>query len=195
MRSGVSLFDEHWISEGQLSRTAELAASTNDLPGEVIEIGVHQGLSAIPIANAVYPKVLHAVDHWDWQQVLNGDERYDPHDHAGSLSAIGLTQEIISRDNHGIFQENVREGTQGNVQIWKMGWREFAAQWTRPVRFLHIDAMHTADEVADNIRAFLPFAVEGAIFCGDDYQYPPVSEGVARCFDANDESALWWVRI
>jgi hypothetical protein len=76
-----------------------------------------------------------------------------------------------------------------------MGWREFAEQWKNPVKFLHIDATHTADEVEDNIRAFLPFAVEGAIFCGDDYQHPPVAEGVARCFSAIGECALWWIKI
>jgi hypothetical protein len=66
------VYNEHWIAEGQLNRIAELAASVKDLPGEVIEIGVHQGLSAIPIANAVYPDILHAVDHWDWQKVSPG---------------------------------------------------------------------------------------------------------------------------
>ena len=191
------LFHERWIGESQLSKTVELAASTNDLQGEVIEVGVHQGLSAIPIANAVYPGILHAVDCWDWQAVLDNDERYNPLDHAGSLARIHLQQETVSRDNYQIFQDNVSEGTHGNVSIWKMGWREFAEQWREPVRFLHIDAAHTADEVADNIGAFLPYAVEGAIFCGDDYLHPPVAEGVARKFSKvhAGPAALWWVRI
>lgn len=189
------MYDERWISDDQLIKTAELAASTNNLSGEVIEIGVHQGLSAIRIANVIHPGVLHAVDHWDWQQVLDADDRYDPGDHAGSLARIQLSQETVSRDNYQVFQENVAEETLGNVKTWKMGWREFAAQWTLPVRFLHIDALHTADEVADNIKAFLPYAVEGAVFCGDDYTHPPVAEGVKWCFDATSDGSLWWYKI
>lgn len=176
------IFHERWIADEQLRATAALAASTNGLPGEVIEIGVHQGLSAIPIANAVYPEMLYAVDHWDWQKVLDGDERYDPADHAGSLAKIQLDPETFSRDNYGIFLDNLREGTKGNVRIWKMDWREFAKQWTRPIRFLHLDAGHTTAEVSDNISALLPLAVPGAVFCGDDIGHPLVAEGVWRHF-------------
>jgi hypothetical protein len=174
------LFHERWITDSQLLATAGLAASTDDLVGEVIEIGVWQGLSAITIANAVYPATLHAVDHW------RGDEG----------DVIGTPPELLSRDNYGIFLANVAEGTKGNVKVWKMGWREFAAQWDQPIRFLHLDASHGAGEVAGNIEALLPWAVPGAIFCGDDYGRGGVTEGVHRHFEAVDSrEALWWVTI
>jgi len=73
---------------------------------------------------------------------------------------------------------NVREGTSGNVVVYNMGWREFAVDFRLPIRFLHIDATHTADEVSDNIAAILPLAVPGAIFAGDDLHWPEVAEGV-----------------
>jgi hypothetical protein len=176
-------FDEQWISADQLRALTALAAGTNHLPGDVIEVGVWQGWSAIPLANAVWPSVLHAVDNWhgsdDPQAVADG---------------LGLSPEFAAaRDNHGIFLGNIAEGTRGNVRVWKMGWRDFAAQWDGPVRFLHIDAEHTAAEVAGTIAALLPYAVPGAIFAGDDYLYPAVAEGVHRHFPGvRTAGALWW---
>ena len=55
-------FDDVWMQQWQLDKLAELAGESCN-KGAAIEIGVHQGLSAIPIAHAVFPDVLHAVDH------------------------------------------------------------------------------------------------------------------------------------
>jgi hypothetical protein len=78
-----------------------------------------------------------------------------------------------------------------------MDWREFAAQWTEPIAFLHLDATHTEPEVADNITALLPYAGPGTIFAGDDWDWPGVQAGVQRCFapeTVNVEfNKLWWV--
>ena len=59
---------------------------------------------------------------------------------------------------------------------------------------LHIDATHSADEVADNIAALLPCAASHAVFCGDDDGFPEVSEGVHRQFPIvnSSENKLWW---
>ena len=193
------MFNECWIADRQLEALAGLAAGTNDLPGDAIEVGVHQGLSAIPIANAVYPGILHAVDHWDWVKTLVDDGRVDPEDplSAESLTTVGLGRETVDRDNYGIFLDNALEGTRGNIRVHKTGWRGFAEQWTGPVRFLHIDAVHTAKEVSDTIATFLPFAAPGAIFCGDDWYYPPVQEGVRGHFPEvnTGPAALWWARL
>lgn len=173
------------MSQGQLDVLAALAQSTGYLDGEAIEIGTWQGRSAIPIANAIRPKFLHVVDHWQ------GD---DP---AAVAAGRGIRPELAARDNYGIFTANVAEATEGNVSVWKMGWREFAAQWEHPVRFLHLDATHTAQEVADNITALLPYAVPGAIFAGDDWDWPEVEAGVRQAFPnrpVNEQfNKLWWV--
>ena len=179
-------FDEQWTTGEQLAFTAELAAGTNGLPGEVIEVGTWQGLSAIPIANAVHPAVLHVVDHWlgDEPEVL--------------AAGLGIGREFAaSRDNYGIFLANIAEGTAGNVQVHKMGWREFAAQWTLPFRFLHIDATHSRREVSDNIAALLPFAVPGAVFAGDDWeQSEGVRAGVCEHFpEPMTRFNLWWAAL
>jgi hypothetical protein len=177
-------FDERWISDEQLALTAELAAQTAGLPGEVIEIGTWQGLSAIPIANAVHPAVLHVVDHW------LGDE-------PEALATVGgISPEFAAaRDNYGIFLANVAEGTAGNVKVHKMGWREFAADWAEPVRFLHLDASHSRKELSDSIAALLPFAVPGAVFAGDDWNHPPDTQAAVRehFTDVNARFNMWWV--
>jgi hypothetical protein len=176
-------FDEVWMSSQQLYALAQLAKSTAGLKGEVIEVGVWQGLSTIELMHAIYPDNLHAVDHW------LGDSNTD---------GQGITREWAeSRDNYSIFLANMWEATRGNVIIHKQDWREFWGTWTQPVRFMHIDATHTADEVADNIEAFLPYAVGGAVFCGDDYDWPGVVEGVQRQFGTSHTvvGKLWYKRI
>jgi hypothetical protein len=175
-------FDEYWIGPAQLALTAALARSTNGLTGEVIEVGTWQGLSAIPIAGAVAPATLHVVDHW------LGD--------APEAGEYGIQAHRVARDNYGVFLSNVRESRLTNIEVHKMGWQEFITlDWDdKPIRFVHIDASHTADEVAGNIKAFLPFAVPGAVFCGDDYGFEQVQEGVARHFPLvnSSEGKLWW---
>lgn len=172
-------FDEVWIDDEQLNRLADLVKSTAHLDGEVVEIGVWQGLSTITLMNAIAPACVHAVDHWQGDSSIG--KGIDP-------------QWAASRDNYGIFLNNVREGTSGNVVVHKMGWREFVADFKLPIRFLHLDATHTADEVSDNIAALLPLAVPRAIFAGDDLHWPEVAEGVSRQFGTNFRSAghLWW---
>ena len=181
----VLRYDEQWMSQGQLDVLAALAQSTGYLDGSAIEIGTWQGRSAIPIANAIRPRVLHVVDHWE------GD---DP---AAVVQGLGIDPELVKRDNYGIFKANIAEGTQGNVKVWKMGWREFATQWKNPIRFLHLDATHTTAEVAENIAALLSYAVPGAIFAGDDWDWPAVEAGVRQVFPdraVNEQfGKLWWV--
>jgi hypothetical protein len=180
-------FDEEWMGQGQLDVLAALAQSTSRLDGEAIEIGTWQGRSAIPIANAIAPKVLHVVDHWE------GD---DP---AAVAQGLGIPAELVKRDNYGIFTANVAEATQGNVSVWKMGWREFAGQWDRPIRFLHLDATHTTREVSENIAALLPHAMRGAVFAGDDWNWPTVAAGVREQFSGDKINVLfdklWWVQL
>jgi Methyltransferase domain len=180
-------FDEIWTLDAQLVLLGALAQSTTLLDGSVIEIGTWQGRSAIPIANAIAPAVLHVVDHW------LGDEP------EAVAAGRGIRPELVERDNYGIFLDNIAEATAGNVRVWKMGWREFAAQWTEPIRFLHLDATHTADEVSENIAALLPLFVPGGIFAGDDYDWPGVQEGVYRQFTREQVNVqfnkMWWVVV
>jgi hypothetical protein len=180
-------FNEEWMSQGQLDVLAALAQSTGYLDGAAVEIGTWQGRSAIPIANAIRPRTLHVVDHWEG----DGPE--------SAAAGIGIDPELVKRDNYGIFLANVAEATQGNVQVWKADWREFAAKWDRPIGFLHLDAAHTTAEVSDCIAALLPHAVPGAVFAGDDWNFPTVAAGVREQFPDSQLSVqfgkLWWVTL
>jgi predicted O-methyltransferase YrrM len=163
----------------QLDKLAELAASSCADGGEAIEIGTHQGLSAIPIANAIYPVMLHVVDHW------KGSSDFRP--------------EMRERDNYSIFIDNVTDGTQGNIQVHKQDWHEFAGNCTAKISFLHLDAEHTKDEVADQIEAFLPYMASGSIMAGDDYDWPGVRDGIKMHFHRGQvdvlHNKLWWVEF
>ena len=178
-------FDEIWTPQWQQESLADLVKSTNHLQGEVIEIGTHQGLSAIPIANAAYPVLLHAVDHWK--------------------GSPDIPKEISDRNNFGQFVENILEGTKGNICIHQQDWREFAKEWEEEarfpdeeIRFLYLDAGHTTKEVTDQITAFKYHIVPGGIIAGDDYGWPEVQLAVRKQFPLSDinieKDKLWWIQ-
>ena len=171
-------FDDVWMQPWQLERLAELARDSRG-DGEFIEIGTHQGLSAIPIANAIYPATLHVVDHW------KGSTDFKPY--------------MLERDNYVIFMKNILDGTQGNIQVHRQDWRDFALGWESPVRFLHLDAEHTEAEVLCQIGTFRPYMAEGSILAGDDYNWPEVRSSVQTHFTQRQvhilSNKLWWVEF
>jgi len=171
-------FDEHWTGEAQQQALRDLAAITADLPGEAIEIGTHQGLSAMPIANAIYPSTLHVVDHW--------------------RGSSDMPPESKTRGNYSIFLDNMEEGTLGNFTVHFQDWREFAQEWNKPIRFIYLDAEHTQWEVSDQISAFLPF-IRSGIIAGDDYGWTGVQLAVRNYFPEGEihtlKDKLWWVYI
>ena len=169
-------FDERWIVDTQLAFTTRLAAQVHELAGEVVEIGAHQGRLTVFLANTIYPATLHVVDNW---------------------SGVTLPAEVRARDNHAVFEGNVREATRGNVKVWKMGWRDWAVRWDKPVRFAHIDAEHSAAEVADCIGALLPLVVPFGVLAGDDYHMAGVKEGVGKALGRVSwgDSLWWWANL
>ena len=80
-------------------------------------------------------------------------------------------------DDAPVFQANM-ESTRGNVLPFRMGWREYFTRDLTPVRFIHIDAEHSYQEVLDNIATALPLIVDGGIICGDDSHHPPIQRAV-----------------
>jgi predicted O-methyltransferase YrrM len=172
-------FDEVWMSREQRVALADLARSTSKLQGAVIEIGTWQGLSAIPIANAIAPADLHVVDHW--------------------RGSSDIPAELSSRDNFSIFMDNVGKGTQGNICVHVKDWHEFADEWQGPIRFIHLDAEHTQEEVQAQVDWALPFMVKGGIIAGDDYNWIEVRKGVLEMFPGREINVrwfkLWWVEI
>jgi predicted O-methyltransferase YrrM len=175
-------FDDVWMQLWQLDKLCDLALDSYKA-GAAIEIGVHQGLSAIPLARTIYPATLHAIDHWE------GSTDFKP--------------EMLERDNYGIFLSNIAEGVRGNIQIHKQDWRDFISAWAAhyadKIGFLHLDAEHTKTEVSDQIKAFLPYMTNGSILAGDDYNWPGVHEGVRTHFRYEQvnvmHNKLWWVEF
>lgn len=171
-------FDEDWFCQESQDALADLARQTDDVPGAIVEVGCWQGRSTLALANAVAPEWVYAVDTWQGS--------------AGEISS-DLAAE---RDVFAEFLENIRELGQGNIAPMKMDWREWFSRNRQQIRFLHIDAEHSFDEVYDNIKAALPWMSPGSIICGDDATHPPVRDAVLRFFpDAQVKATLWWHRI
>lgn len=170
-------FTDVWMQPWQLNLLSEMAFNSCGA-GAVIEIGVYQGLSAIKIANAIYPNTLHAVDHWE--------------------GSSDWSQDLRERDNFDIFMNNITE-VKVNIEVHRQDWRDFARHWTAKVGFLHLDAEHTKDEVSDQIETFLPHMAEGSIMAGDDYNFPGVYQGVNVHFNPRQihvlRNKLWWAEF
>lgn len=179
-------FHEQWLGRDQAIQTAALAQSTGHLTGEAIEIGAWQGLSTISITTAIAPSVLHVVDHW----------KGDSESPEAIKRGLAIPAACLERDNYAIFLDNMAECTEGNFQVHKMDYREFLADWAEPVRFLHLDDGHLTEDVERQLLGLRPFAVPGAIFAGDDWDWPTVQEGILRVFRRDQinlgAGKLWW---
>lgn len=172
------MFREDWFGTHSQNALAHLAGRVADLTGDIIEVGCWEGRSTVALANAVHPETVHAVDTWEGS----------PGEISADLAA--------DRDVHAQFLANVAELTAGNVEAHRMGWRDFFAGQTRPVKFLHIDAEHTYTEVRDNIEAARPLVVSGGIICGDDNHHPPVAQAVLDTLGPTTKVvATLWYRV
>lgn len=173
---------EQWFPEDSQQALADLYRKTEGLEGRVVEIGSWEGRSTVALANACHPHIVHAVDTWEGSP--------------GEISA----ELAVGRDVFGTWKRNIYTETQGNVQAFRMGWRDFVVHYQAttddPVRFLFIDAEHTYVEVRDTIAAFLPLMAPRAVICGDDQHHPPVRDAVLEAFPhAYVVANLWWWRL
>lgn len=172
-------FTEDWYSDRSCAALAELVRKVRGLFGRIVEIGCWEGKSTVTIANEAWPATVLAVDTW-----------------AGSSGEVSA-ELAKERDVLAQFRKNVATLTQGNVTEVRADWRDYLAADRTPVRFCHIDATHTYDEVADNIRAVWPVILPGGILCGDDAAHSPVRSAVLDILgdDINlSAGTLWWVQ-
>lgn len=171
----VAVFHEAWFGDASCQALADLYAKTEGVHGRVIEVGCWEGRSTIALAAACHPEIVHAVDTWQ-----------------GSPGEIS-EQLAAERDVYARFKANVYAETCGNVEAFRMGWREYFASRPDPIRFLHIDAEHSYREVFDNIAAALPLMAPGGVICGDDVHHPPVRTAVLELLPkASAMATLWW---
>lgn len=168
-------FHEDWYGPSGIMALRAAYVRTFGVEGRIIEVGCWEGRSTIGLARACHPEIVHAVDTWEGSP--------------GEVSAELAAQ----RDVYAQFLENIGSATAGNVVPFRMDWRTYFAQESGPIRFLHIDATHTYDEVKANIEAALPDLVVGGVICGDDRHHPPVAQAVFDVLGAYQfESNLWW---
>lgn len=170
-------FTENWFSFASQRALQHAAICTNGIEGRVIEVGSWEGRSTVALAHAVYPHVVHAVDTWEGS----------PGEPSADLAAAE------GRDVFATFRENMAALTRGNVEAHRMGWRDYFVRDASPIRFVHIDAEHSYDEVFDNILTVRPLMARGGIICGDDAHHPPVMQAAADALGAVKVRATLWI--
>lgn len=171
-------FTEEWYSPAGIVALRKAYGRTDGLEGRIIEVGCWEGRSTVALARACYPEMLHAVDTWEGS----------PGEPSETLAA--------ERDVYAQFQANIDMATAGNVIVHRMGWRDYFTTDQTPIRFLHIDATHTYEEVRDNILEAIPLMTPGGVICGDDRHHYPVAKAVVDVFGYFEYDAnLWWRRV
>lgn len=166
-------YHEQWFSPDSCRVLADLGRCAPD--GTIIEIGSWEGCSTVALANATYPRQVHAVDTW----------RGSPSDDSSAIATV--------RDIFGQFLTNVTEWTQGNVIPHQMDWRNFLPTVTEPIALVFIDAEHTYAEVAATIAALRPKMTKGGIICGDDVYCSAVTDAVRDILGHYSTAASLWI--
>lgn len=177
-------FHENWYSAEQAAFVAQLAQSAPQ-EGACVEIGCWEGKSSACIVQSIQPRELHCVDHWEG----NADEK----------EGHPATEAAEERDVFSTYVRNMDVLTPGNYTTIRRSWRDWIEEWPRcadnpRIAFLHLDASHDYDSVADCLRAVLPFLVQGAIVCGDDLYADGVYRAVHDVLgDVQDVGGRLWV--
>jgi len=137
------------------------------LCGDVLEIGVHHGLSTIAVASLRGPGGrLYAVDLFEDLQVLNV-----------SRSGAGDCK-TFRRNMHAFFEDT------SFIRILARPSSDLAAaDFDRGLSFCHIDGGHSRQETFADLRLCHEALAAGGLLALDDYfnaEYPGVSEGAVE---------------
>jgi SAM-dependent methyltransferase len=153
----------------------DAAQKRNGVAGNLFEIGVHHGKSAVLLARMLAPGELLGVCDVFGRQDLNDD-------HSGEGSRE-------------LFEQNIsRFAARAAVQIFSNRSDELHVEDTSDrCRFMHIDGGHTPRDVVNDLevaaRALLP---DGVVALDDAFNnnWPGVSEGLYRYAAANPASLV-----
>ena len=174
-------FTENWFPQQSREVLADLVRAVVEVDGLIVEIGSWEGRSTVAMANAAHPRSVKAIDTWEGSP--------------GEISAdLAARRDVFAR-----FHANINHYTRGNVDVYRMGWRQWMDRWDLfpEVRFalVFIDAEHTYTEVRDNIKAVLPLMSPGGIVCGDDQHHPPIRQALDEIFglDTLETAATLWI--
>lgn len=171
---------ENWYDSAKCAVLSALALSLRDRVGLFVEVGCWQGRSTMVLANAIFPQVLHCVDHWK-----------------GDLTSpdTGVSPQLAaSRDVQAEFVHNMNTATHGNYRIFNMDWEAYAASRRGPeFAFVHLDAAHDYESVYKQVLWFNTHLVEGGMLVGDDYSHPGVYKAVNELLPGHMELSGLWV--
>jgi hypothetical protein len=171
------VFHENWFPQEKAEATLA-AAELAPADGDCIEVGCWEGRSTVLLANALYPRTLHVIDHFVGDLARPDSE---------------VTTAARERDVQAVFVNNMETLTRGNYVLHVMGWRDFFKTYTGRIGFIHIDGEHTYREVHDNVVAASAHLVPGGVMCGDDYGRRPVRRALRETLgEVSNRKATWW---
>ena len=158
-------YTENWYRD--VEEAAVLwSLSQVEADGAFIEIGSFEGKSTVSIANAIYPKILCAVDTWK----------------GGSHSGYELSK-YNTTPIEANFKNNIEVGTEGNVRAFKMDWETFITDiLNSTIAFLYLDGPHDYDSVLRSLEIIVPLMNVGSVLVGDDYDDQSVKGAVFDFF-------------
>ncbi len=159
-------FYESWCTDHEKNAIEYALNQVEDKDHHYVEIGCFEGRSSVFIANLISPRMLVCIDPFKPHEDLEGELVH-----------------YNSRDIESIFRNNIRNGTNGNVSIQRMGWEEYyQIHPEEEISFLYLDGPHTYDNVTKSLEVLVPLIVPGGIMMGDDYDWHEVQEAADDYF-------------
>lgn len=167
MKTATATLDpltEGWFNHGDKI----LSLVEQHRPKVCVELGSWQGASAIPVARSIrrWGGTLTCVDTW-------GGEIHE---------AQGRPWMLLS-----CVRNMTESGVNGSVRLIPATTRDAAAQWTDLIDYLYVDADHSYDGVAEDLRLWIPHVKRGGLIVGDDYEHQSFP-GVKRAWDEFEQS-------
>lgn len=130
-----------------------------------VEIGVHGGASALPIASALKLNgkgTLYAIDPWENKECIIGQD--EPN--ADWWSKKNL-KKVYRRFVRALNKHELTD----NVIVLKMTSEKALDRVPEKIDFLHIDGNHCEESVAFDVNNYFPKVKIGAIIVCDDYKW------------------------
>jgi predicted O-methyltransferase YrrM len=136
-------------------------------PKVCVELGTWQGASAIPVARAIrrWGGTLYCVDTWA------GDV------HTPDPSRPSVPWMLVS-----CARNMMQAGVGANIRLIQSTTLEAEGRFDRAIDYLYVDADHSYDAVAADLRAWLRRLNPGGLLLGDDYGHR-LFPGVQQAWD------------
>ncbi len=169
-----------WFDENNQKVYREMVEKIPD-GGVMAELGVCCGRSLCSVADIIKRKNIKvfAVDTFEGT-ANEGDAHLSAKIDDWQAFFVDALNKFDIRDNVVILRERTDEA-----------YKKFADGF---LDLVMIDADHSAEAVASDIRLWKPKLKQGGILCGDDWAWPSVREGIARAgLQPVDDGNFWFV--